>query len=322
MNFVDEEDDAPFFAGDVLQYAFEALFKLAAIFRPGKQRRHVQREHALVFQRLGHFAIDDARRQPFDDGGFAHAGFANQHRVVFRAPLQNLNRAADFVVAPDDRVELAGAGAFGQIQAIFFQRLALRFRPGVVDGRTAAHGIDGGGECCLLHAGVFEQTAMLLVVQHRQQKQFAGDEAITALLRGAVSHVQQFAQVAADGNFAFVMFQTRQVFQRGFQRVVERCRLRAGALQQCCRRTIRLCQQCRQHVRRFNGGVILPQRQTLRVRQGGLKGRGQFVHSHGENPRGEVVCPASKMGTERRESRALRACCCTATKFAPPPRFL
>ena len=61
----------------------------------------------LSFKRLRHFAVDDALRQAFDDRGLAHAGFADQHRVVLGAALQDLDRAADFVVAADHRVELA-----------------------------------------------------------------------------------------------------------------------------------------------------------------------------------------------------------------------
>jgi hypothetical protein len=46
--------------------------------------------------------------RPFDDGGLAHARLADQHRVVLGAALQDLDGAADLVVAADHRVELAG----------------------------------------------------------------------------------------------------------------------------------------------------------------------------------------------------------------------
>src|SRR4249919_1338814 len=49
-------------------------------------------------QALGHFAVDDALRQTFDDRGLADAGFTDQHRIVFRAPLQHLDSAANFLV--------------------------------------------------------------------------------------------------------------------------------------------------------------------------------------------------------------------------------
>jgi hypothetical protein len=44
--------------------------------------------------------------------------------------LQNLNRAANLVVAADDRIELSLFGAFGQIDRVFLERLpgVLRIR--------------------------------------------------------------------------------------------------------------------------------------------------------------------------------------------------
>ena len=79
----------------------------------------------LFLQRLGHLVVDDALREALDDGGLAHAGLADQHRVVLGAPLQDLDRAADLVVAADHRVELAFAGALGEVDRVLLQRLAL-----------------------------------------------------------------------------------------------------------------------------------------------------------------------------------------------------
>src|ERR1700733_13432176 len=58
-------------------------------------------------------AIDDAQRQPFSDGGLAHARLADQHRIVLGAAGQDLDGAADFLVAADHRVELALTGGGG-----------------------------------------------------------------------------------------------------------------------------------------------------------------------------------------------------------------
>ena len=93
--------------GDFVEHGLQPLLEFAAVFRAGDQRAHVEREQLLVAQALGHVAVDDALRQAFDDGGLADAGLADQHRIVLRAPRQNLDRAADFLVAADDRIELA-----------------------------------------------------------------------------------------------------------------------------------------------------------------------------------------------------------------------
>ena len=61
----------------------------------------------LLAKPFRHVAADDALRQPFDDGGLADAGFADEHRIVLGPASQHLNDAADLVVAADDRIELA-----------------------------------------------------------------------------------------------------------------------------------------------------------------------------------------------------------------------
>jgi len=51
--------------------------------------------------------------QAFDDGGFSNPCFTEQHRVVFGASTQDLNYALDFVLATDDRIQLALLRQFG-----------------------------------------------------------------------------------------------------------------------------------------------------------------------------------------------------------------
>ena len=121
----------------------QPLLELAAVLGAGEQRAPCRATSTrLSLQRLGHFAVDDALRQAFDDRGLADAGLADQHRVVLGAPLQHLDRAADLVVAADHRVELALPGALGQVDRVFLQRLALRLRRPVRHGLPAAHRLD------------------------------------------------------------------------------------------------------------------------------------------------------------------------------------
>ena len=97
----------------------------------------------LLFSAFGHFAVDDALRQALDDRGLAHARLADEHRVVLGAPLQHLDHAADLVVAPDHRVELALAGALGEVDGVFLERFALPFGILRIDAGAAAHRLDG-----------------------------------------------------------------------------------------------------------------------------------------------------------------------------------
>ena len=117
----------PAAAGDFRKHGLQPLLELAAIFRAGNQRAHVERHQTLVLQRFGHVAIDDAQRQAFRDRGLADARFADQHRIVLGAARQHLDRAADFLVAPDHRVELAGRAHRGQVARIFLQRVIALF---------------------------------------------------------------------------------------------------------------------------------------------------------------------------------------------------
>ncbi len=61
----------------------------------------------LFFSVSGHVAFDDAVGQALDDGRLADAGLADEDGVVLGAPAEDLDDAADLLVAADDRVELA-----------------------------------------------------------------------------------------------------------------------------------------------------------------------------------------------------------------------
>ena len=89
-------------------------------------------------QALGHVAGDDPLGQPLGDRGLADAGLADQHRVVLRPAREDLDHAADLVVAPDHRVELALRGSVGQIAAVLLERLELLLGVLVGDAVRAA----------------------------------------------------------------------------------------------------------------------------------------------------------------------------------------
>ena len=109
--------------GDLLEDGLEAVLELAAVLRAGDERAEVERDDALVLQRLGHVALDDALREALDDRGLADARLADQHGVVLRAAREHLHDAADLVVAADDRVELALARELGEVAAVLLEGL-------------------------------------------------------------------------------------------------------------------------------------------------------------------------------------------------------
>jgi len=233
VQLVDEDNRPAFVGGDVLKYGFQALLELAAILGTGEELRHVEREHALVLQALGHLAVDDPLRETLDDRGLAHAGLADQHRVVLGAPLEDLDDAADLVVTPDDRIELAGPCALGEVDGVLLQRFALAFGFLRIDCGAAAHGLDRLFQR-LARQAVFpgETAGLAFVVGHREQEQFAGDELVAALGRFLVGEVEKIVEVARNRNFAALSLDLGQAPDRLRERGFERRNVDAGAREQ------------------------------------------------------------------------------------------
>ena len=128
VQLIDEEDDLALRVFNFLQDGLEAVFKLAAIFRSGQHGAEIECDHALVLEYFRHIAGNDALREALDDGGLAYAGFADEHRIIFRAARKNLDHAANFFVAADHGVQLAAASLLGQVSGVTFERLILGFR--------------------------------------------------------------------------------------------------------------------------------------------------------------------------------------------------
>src|SRR5437016_939786 len=134
VQLVDEQDDVAAL-GDLLHHLLQALLELAAVLRPGDQRREVQRVDLLALQQLGHVGVRDPLGEALDHGGLADAGLADQHGVVLRAPRENLHQPLDLGLAADDGVELALGGLLRQVAAELVEQLgALR----LLAGRSAA----------------------------------------------------------------------------------------------------------------------------------------------------------------------------------------
>src|SRR4029434_295760 len=88
------------------------------------ERAHVERHDRLVLEALGDVSVRDAPREPLDDGRLADARIADEEGVVLRPAREDLDDAADLVVAADDGIELALAGECGEIARELVERLA------------------------------------------------------------------------------------------------------------------------------------------------------------------------------------------------------
>ncbi len=143
VELIDEQDDLAAGTLDLFQGGLEALFKFAAEAGAGDHGAQVQREQALAAEDLGDVVGGDLLGQALNDGGLAYAGFTDQYRVVLGAARQDLDDAQDFVVATDDRIQLALAGQLGEVSGVFFQGAVARLGLRVGDALPAAQLLDG-----------------------------------------------------------------------------------------------------------------------------------------------------------------------------------
>jgi len=132
VQFVDKQDDLAGRAADLVHDALHPFLEFAAVLRAGDEAREIQGDHALVAQRVGDIALDDALRQPFGDRRLADARFADECGIILGTAGEDLNDALDLARAADDRIELVFAGEHREIAAVGVQRrrlaLALRCR--------------------------------------------------------------------------------------------------------------------------------------------------------------------------------------------------
>jgi hypothetical protein len=133
VQLVDEQHHLALRFGDLLEHGLQAVLELAAVLGPGDQGAEVERDHALVLERLGDVPLHDALRQTLDDRGLADARLADQHGVVLGAAREHLYHAAHLVVAADHGIELALARGLGEVAAVALERLVAVLGVGVVD---------------------------------------------------------------------------------------------------------------------------------------------------------------------------------------------
>ena len=280
VQLVDEDDGLAFIFRQLFQHGLQALLEFAAKLGAGQQRGHVERQHPLALERVWHFARDDALGQPFDDGGLADARFTDEHWIVLGAALQHLDGTANFLVATDDRVELAQACAFGQVHAVLFERLALTFSVGAVHALPAAHCFDGGFERLASYAVAARQVADVgLAVGQCEQEQFTGDELVIALDGFFFGGLQQLVEFRSD-LYLIVALHLRQLLDGGFGRLRQARHVDPRPLQQRARSFI-LPQHRRQQMGGFDVGVVVTDRERLGVAQRFLEFGGEFVLAHG-----------------------------------------
>src|SRR5580693_2107768 len=201
VQLVDEQNDLAFLLGEVVENALEALLEFTAELGTGDQGAHVERQNALVFQALGDLVVDDALGETFDDRGLTHARLTDEHWVVLRPALQDLDGAANLVVTADDRIELPRRGSRREVDRVLLERLAAALCIRVVHLLTTTHLLDGLLDGALDDAGILEDPREITVIERGEHEKLAGDELVAALLGELVRDVEELIQLARDVNF-------------------------------------------------------------------------------------------------------------------------
>ena len=130
----------------------------------------------LFFRLSGTSPLTMRCAKPFDNGGFADAGIADQHGIVFAAPGEHLDHAANLFVAADHRVELALGGELGEVAAVLAESFVGRF--GILRRHplVAADIFERAGQFFAREAKLLEKaSSRAAVVGHRQQQMLYGD---------------------------------------------------------------------------------------------------------------------------------------------------
>ncbi|MNV19552.1 hypothetical protein D3C71_1104200 [compost metagenome] len=126
MGFVDKQQNG---CGRLLHRVddvFQALLKFTFHARTRLQQAKVEGAQADGFQRLRYVALGNAQRQPFHQGGFPHARFADQDGVVFAAAGQNIHHLTDFGITTKHRIDVALFRFGSDVEGEFIQRVLQR----------------------------------------------------------------------------------------------------------------------------------------------------------------------------------------------------
>jgi hypothetical protein len=142
VQLVDEQDDVALTLRDFFEHRFEPVFKLAAVLCACNERTEIERNDAFVLEALGNVAAHDTMREALNDRRLANAGFADEHRVVFRAPREHLDDPPDLFIAPDDGINLVLPRQRGQVATVSLQRLVFAFGGLICDALAAANGAE------------------------------------------------------------------------------------------------------------------------------------------------------------------------------------
>ena len=280
MHLVDEEEDLPVGFHDLIEHGLQPFLELAAEFRARDERAHVERVERLVLQRLRHITRDDAAGKAFDNGRLADARLADEHRVVLRAPREDLDRATDLLVTADDRIELARPRGRREVAAVFLERLVALLRILARDVLLAVL-LDRALDVALRELEIVaDGLHILAAVRHEREQEMLGahivvlhDFRVFLRLREHAHHVHAHREAILPldaWNLRELLLETR----------AEHAEIDAAVVKNRLQQPLRLLREREQRVERRDLLVIAQGRRLLRGLQRGQRLCRIFFFSH------------------------------------------
>ena len=181
VHLIDKQDDVVGLGG-LLDHVLEALLKLTAILGARDKTRQVERPDILVHEVLGHVASSNLLRQALDDSRLAHAGIAQDKRIVLGAARKDLHHALDFLFAANHGIELAVARLLREVGGELLERVGAA--PLLLRGIRAAK--ERQARTGTTSTGAGERTLLVLVL---------GGEFLDSLFDGGGRHTQAHEDV-------------------------------------------------------------------------------------------------------------------------------
>ncbi len=199
VELVDEQDDVAVRLLDLLENGLQAVLEFSPVLRPGDEGAEIEGHDALLLEGLRHVPRDDSLGESFHDGGLAHSRLSDEDRVVLRPAREDLDHAAHFVVAADDRIELPLARQVGQVAGVALEGLVavlgVRVGHALVPADLPEHLQHGVAGDSVALQGVGRRR---LAVEQRQEQVLSGDVLVLERLGFAKGLLQEAIELRRD----------------------------------------------------------------------------------------------------------------------------
>mmetsp|Transcript_33472 Transcript_33472/g.99761 ORF Transcript_33472/g.99761 Transcript_33472/m.99761 type:complete len:377 (+) Transcript_33472:1804-2934(+) len=199
VHLINEQNDLPVRPLHLLQDGLEPLLELSPQTGPRDQRSHIQTDElARRLERIGNVPRDHALRDPLGDGRLSDPRIPDENGIVLRPAAQNLNRATDFVVASDDRIQFPLLGPFGKIDPVLIEGVVHVFgRTGNGRAGLFANLLDRFEHVLVFDALILQRLLgeLSVVAGEGEDERFGGDEGIPQYLHPVPRLLQHSLQI-------------------------------------------------------------------------------------------------------------------------------